>query len=302
MNTKILYIINPVSGTKKKKNIVKQIEKHINKNQFEYNIVKTQYAGHAYELAQEGIKNGTGIVVAVGGDGTVNEIGKALTGTDAIMGIIPKGSGNGLARYLKMPRKIKKAVKVINKLNYCTMDTIRINEYNYLNVAGIGFDAYIAHLFARSGKRGFQSYAKLVLKEFQKYQPQNYQLTIDGKKVEANNAFMISFANSSQFGNDAHIAPGAEINDGLIDVCILKKFPDFRSLEIIFRLYSRGLIKSKYYQIYKAKTVQLNYQTDILGHVDGEPVNFGKNLNVKITPSSLKMINNRNKIRLKILK
>ncbi len=293
MNKKILFIINPISGKKKKKNIVEQIEKYIDENQFEYNIVKTQYAGHAYELAQEGIKNRTDVIVAVGGDGTVNEVGKALTGTDTIMGIIPKGSGNGLARFLKMPRKVKKAVKVINKLNYNPMDVIRVNEYNYLNVAGIGFDAHIAHLFAQSGKRGFQSYAKLVLKEFQKYQAQNYQLTIDGKKVEANNAFMISFANSSQFGNDAHIAPKAEINDGLMDVCILKKFPDFRSLEIIFRLYSRGLIKSKYYQIYKAKSVQLNYQTDILGHVDGEPVSFGKNLNIQIIPSSLKIIDNR---------
>lgn len=290
MKKKILYIINPVSGTKKRRNIEQIIKKHTDFEQFDINIAKTEYAGHAFEVAKKAVTDKINVVIAVGGDGTVNEVGRALAGTDVIMGIIPKGSGNGLARFLNMPRKIKKSVNIINRLNYETMDTIRINEFEYLNVAGIGFDAHIAHLFAKSAKRGFQSYAKLVLKEFQKYKVQNYQLKIDNRIIDAQNVFMLSFANSSQFGNDAHIAPTAKINDGLIDVCILKKFPDFRSLEIIFRLYSRGLIKSRYYTIYKAKKIELTHQNNIIGHVDGEPVNFGKNIKLEIIEGSLKMI------------
>ena len=287
---KILFIINPISGKKPKKDIEQIIHKTIDYKQFELHISKTEYAGHAYEIANRAVADNFAIIVAVGGDGTVNEIGKALINSKTIMAIIPKGSGNGLARFLKMPHKIKKAIEIINKMNYFSIDTIRINDYPFFNVAGIGFDAHIAHLFAQSEQRGFQSYAKLVLKEFQKYEDKFYRLLIDGKKIETEKTFMLSFANSSQFGNDAHIAPLAKINDGLVDVCILKKFPDFRSPEIIFKLYARGLIKSRYYQIYKAKHIELSAQENILGHVDGEPVNFGKNIKIDVLANSLKMI------------
>jgi YegS/Rv2252/BmrU family lipid kinase len=257
---------------------------------FDFDIVNTEYSGHGFELADNAVNTGYDVVVAVGGDGTVNEIGNALSGSETLMGIIPKGSGNGLARFLKISLSITKAIKTINSLNYSLMDTVSINNLFYLNVAGIGFDGHIAHLFAKNGKRGFQSYAKLVLKEFHKYVGHNYRLIIDDQKLNLENIFMLSFANSTQFGNNAHIAPMAKVNDGLIDVCILKKFPDFRSLEIIFKLYTRRLMKSKYYEIYKAKKIELYSDDYLLGHLDGEPINFGKKIQIDILPKSLKII------------
>ncbi|MCF6241254.1 MAG: diacylglycerol kinase family lipid kinase [Bacteroidales bacterium] len=296
MKKKLLYIVNPISGAHKKKSIEQIINQSTDKKLFDCEIVRTQYAGHAFELAQNAVQQNYDIVAAVGGDGTLNEIGKALSGSDTAMGIIPKGSGNGLARYLKIPLSVSKAVKIINSLHYFQIDTVRINEFFYLNVAGIGFDAHIAHLFSKSKKRGFQSYAKLVLKEFRKYEGQNYRLIIDEQKFNTENTFMLSFANSSQFGNNAHIAPMAKINDGFIDVCILKKFPDFRSPEIILKLYTRSLIKSKYYEIYKAKKIELSSDIDLLGHVDGEPVYFGKKLQIEILPKSLNVITGRHRV------
>ncbi len=290
MKKKLLYIINPVSGTNHKKDISEKINQYTDHNLFDFELIETQYPNHAYKLAQNAVSADYDVVVAVGGDGTLNEIGKALAGSKTIMGIIPKGSGNGLARFLKIPLITKKAVKIINSLNYCTMDTVKLNEYFYLNVAGIGFDAHIAHLFAKSKTRGFKSYAKLVLNEFRNYQGKNYQLKIDNIELKLNNVFMLSFANSSQFGNNAHIAPLAEINDGFIDVCVLKKFPDFRSLDIIFKLYSRRLIKSRYYEIHKAKNVEIFSDYDLLGHVDGEPLHFGNKLLIELVPKSLKVI------------
>ncbi len=291
MKKKLLYIINPISGTPRKNNIFEIISQYTDTDLFDFEIIKTQRAGHAFNLAQNAVSANYDVVVAVGGDGTLNEVGKALVGSNTLMGIIPKGSGNGLARFLKTPFITKKAVKIINSLNYRLMDTVKINECFYLNVAGIGFDAHIAHLFSKSERRGFKIYAKLVLQEFRKYQGQNYQLKIDGRELKLNNVFMLSFANSSQFGNNAHIAPLAEIDDGLIDLCILKKFPDFRSPDIIFKLYSRRLIKSKFYKIHKAKKVELFANSDLLGHVDGEPLNFGNKLLIEVVPKSLKVIN-----------
>ncbi len=295
MKKKLLYIINPISGTPRKNNIFEIISQYTDTDLFDFEIIKTQRAGHAFNLAQNAVSANYDVVVAVGGDGTLNEVGKALVGSNTLMGIIPKGSGNGLARFLKIPLITKKAVKIINSLNYRLMDTVKINECFYLNVAGIGFDAHIAHLFSKSERRGFKIYAKLVLQEFRKYQGQNYQLKIDGRELKLNNVFMLSFANSSQFGNNAHIAPLAEIDDGLIDLCILKKFPDFRSLDIIFKLYSRHLIKSKYYEIHKAKKVEIFSDYDLLGHVDGEPLHFGNKLLIEVVPKSLKVINSISK-------
>ncbi len=290
MKKKLLYIINPISGINKKRNIYKIIDQYTDSKLFDFDIVNTEYSGHGFELANNAVGSGYDVVVAVGGDGTVNEIGNALNKTNTLMGIIPKGSGNGLARFLKIPLSVTKAVETINSLNNCLIDTVSINDLFYLNVAGIGFDGHIAHLFAKIGKRGFRSYAKLVLKEFRKYEGHNYQLIIDDKKLNMQNIFMLSFANSTQFGNNAYIAPMAKVNDGLIDVCVLKKFPDFRSLEIIFKLYTRRLMKSKYYEIYKAKKIELYSDDDLLGHLDGEPINFGKKIQIEVLPKSLKII------------
>ncbi len=292
MKKKILYIINPVSGTKNNINIENIIDNETDNNQFELSIKHTEYPGHGRELAKLAVESKFDVVVAVGGDGTVNEISSALINTDTIFGIVPKGSGNGLARFLKIPINKSKAVQLINQLNVFKMDSIRLNDFHYVNMAGIGFDAHIAHLFANYGKRGFKSYVELIFKEFKKFESKYYNLVVDGKTINEQ-AFLISFANSSQFGNEAHIAPLAEINDGLIDVCILNRFPKYKVIGIIYQLYTKRLLKSKYYRVYKAKQIELKSEHELKGHIDGDPVSFGKKLNIKILPQSLNVITGR---------
>jgi diacylglycerol kinase (ATP) len=286
---KILFIINPISGNNKRENKQQLIEDIIDAKHFDVNFKYTEYSKHATEIAKQAVNQGVDIVVAVGGDGTVNEVSKALIGSETNFAIVPSGSGNGLGRFLKIPLKTKKAVEVINSGKSFKMDAIKINEEYFVNMAGVGFDAHISHLFSTYGKRGFRSYLKLILKEFFTYTPGKYTLKINGQQI-TKQAFVISFANSSQFGNNAHIAPLAEINDGLIDVCILKRFPAWKSLYITLLLYSKKLTKSKYYKIIKAREVEIINDKNLPAHIDGDPIAFDSNVKISIIPESLNVI------------
>ncbi|MCK6649852.1 MAG: YegS/Rv2252/BmrU family lipid kinase, partial [Bacteroidia bacterium] len=219
MNTKkkICFIVNPVSGIGRQKVIEKLIDQLLDRTLFEYEIQYTKAAKHATELAKDAALRNFDIVVAVGGDGSVNETAKGLIGTKTAMAIIPAGSGNGLARHLKIPIDIKKAMEVINMGVISTVDSIRFNDETFVNVAGIGFDAHIGWEFAKFGKRGFSSYLKVIMREFPKYKARKYELEIDGKTIYPE-AFLISFANGSQWGNNAYIAPTADISDGIMDI------------------------------------------------------------------------------------
>ena len=286
---KILFIINPISGNNKRKNVQQLIENSIDQQKFDVEFKLTEYSKHATEIAKQAVKEDIEIVVAVGGDGTVNEVSKALINTNTSFAIVPSGSGNGLGRFLKIPLNSQKAIELINKGKHFKMDTIKINEDFFVNMAGIGFDAHISHLFASYGKRGFRSYLKLILREFFTYKTENYKLKIDRKIFEIK-AFVISFANSSQFGNNAHIAPLAEINDGLIDICILRKFPSWKSLFITMLLYSKKLTKSKYYQIKKVKELEIINNNQLNAHIDGDPITFNSNIKISMVPESLNII------------
>nr|ALS90992.1 TIGR00147: lipid kinase, YegS/Rv2252/BmrU [uncultured bacterium] len=168
-----MFIVNPISHEIKGLDIKKIIEKNLDINQFEYTILYTQYAQHASELAQEALINSADIIAAVGGDGTVNEVGSVLVNAEAVLAIIPVGSGNGLARHLGIPVGLTKAIKALNSGHPVMIDTAKINEKAFLGVAGIGFDAHIAHKFALFGKRGFFSYCQVAAKEFFLYTPQS---------------------------------------------------------------------------------------------------------------------------------
>lgn len=286
---KILFIINPISGKDEKTNIDNIISDYIDKDKFEISFVFTEYGKHASSLAKHAVKDGYDIVVAVGGDGTVNEVASSLINTDVKFGIIPSGSGNGLARFLKLPLNVKKAVEIINCSNFTQIDTIKVNNYYCVNVAGVGFDAHISNLFANYGKRGLQSYVKLIIREFFKYKEKLYKILIDNR-VGEKQAFVISFANSSQFGNDAHIAPLAEIDDGLIDICILRKFPAWKSLFMAVRLFTKSIHKSKYYQLIKTNELEIINSETLHAHIDGDPFTFNSNVKIKILAKSLNVI------------
>ncbi len=287
---KVCFIVNPLAGGKKKTGIIQNIEQNIDKDLFEYEIRLTERAGHATELSREALTRKFNIIVAVGGDGTINEVARALTGKQAILGIIPLGSGNGLARHLDIPRQVSRAVRLINKANHILIDTAEVNGHPFISIAGVGFDALVAKEFADNKKRGFITYFNIIRNRFINYKPKKYTLIFDEGIRISNRAFFISFANSNQFGYNTTIAPNARLNDGLLDVCIVKK-PKLPELPVVINLLllkridlapGVTIIQSKGLTVKRKKARPVN--------IDGEAVTMGKKLRVEINPLSLKVI------------
>jgi len=286
---KILFIVNPISGLGKQKRIEKWIDEGLDKSKFNSSIVHTTHAGHATELSKKAVEEGVDIIVAVGGDGTVNEVGQTLIGSSTALGIIPTGSGNGLARHLKIPFNFKKAIEVINNGNVRKIDTATVNDKVFLSVAGIGYDAFVARKFSKAPKRGFVSYFRIVSSEYSTYKPKKYELEIDGKKI-TRRALAVTFANSSQFGNNTSIDPKAKIDDGFIDVCIVRRIPLLLVPFYVPFLFTKTFHKTHYIEIIKAKEVKIQRKKGKNIHFDGEPFKMGKKLEMKINPLSMNII------------
>lgn len=285
---KICFIINPISGVGRQKVIEKLIDEHLDRSLFEYEINYTKAAQHASELAKNAALRNIDIVAAVGGDGSVNETAKGLINSASAMAIIPAGSGNGLARHLNIPLNMKKAMQVINTGKIMPIDSMQMNDEIFVNVAGIGFDAHIGWEFAKFGKRGFSSYIKVIMREFPRYKAQDFKLTIDGS-TRIKKAYLISFANGSQWGNNAYIAPAADISDGQMDIAILKDFGFMNALAIGYRLFKKTLDRSPHLEVIKTKEVIVK-QSGTIAHIDGEPIEIGNELRIKVNPLSLKVV------------
>ncbi len=290
MKRKILFVINPISGGKTKYNFPEKIDKYLDKSKFDSECVFTEYHGHGSLLAAEALRNGVDILVAVGGDGTINEVATQVEGTNKLMGIIPFGSGNGLARSLGIPLGDVQAIKRINKLHVSKIDSGTFNGKKFFNMAGIGFDAQISARFAENVKRGLSSYVKIAFSEVSNYRSQHYHLSIDGKEYKRQ-AFMISVANSSQYGNNAHISPFASLSDGMLDICILKPFPLYMFPALVFRMFRKNTHKSNYLEIIQGNKISIIRDCVAAVHLDGEPIEMGTELSIGINPHSLNILN-----------
>lgn len=287
MKRKILFIINPISGATNKNNIVERINKLVDTSIYK-EIIYTKAAKHAIELANEN-KSKFDTIVAVGGDGSINEIFRGLVNTNCKLGIIPLGSGNGLARHLNIPLKINKAIELINNGRYKLIDTVEINNEKFVNIAGLGFDAHIAHLFDKYGKRGFLSYAKLTIRELIKYQPIKASINYDNKSINIVK-FLIVFANSSQFGNNFYIAPKAFIDDGKLNIVLVDKPAFLESIPFVARAFTKRINSSKRVNTFTTDKITIKCNENIKVHLDGEPYSFGKQIDVKINSKSLRVI------------
>jgi YegS/Rv2252/BmrU family lipid kinase len=285
----ILFIINPISGGKQKKNIPGLIDAHLDKTKFNPNFSFTEYVGHAAEIAAEAANKNFDVVVAVGGDGTINEIASVVMKYNKVLGIIPFGSGNGLARFLKIPMNTTRAIGVINGMSIRQMDTATFNDKSYFNMAGMGFDAHISSIFAGRKERGLSGYVKLGLKEMLTYKPETYRIQVDGRDY-VRTAFVVSIANSSQYGNNTFISPEASVTDGLLDVCIVKSFPLYR-LPLLAYAMLRGIThRSEMVEIIRGKDIHISRSHDAAIHIDGEPFIMGKEIAISIVPLSLNII------------
>lgn len=286
---RIRFIINPISGSGKNRKLEPLLKEHIDKRMFESEICFTETGGHAIELAKEAVTLGYDIVAAVGGDGSVNEVARSLVHTPTALAIIPTGSGNGMARHLGISMNCVKAIRIINNGLVQEIDTITVNEHFCIGTIGVSFDAHIAHLFSKAPKRGYSTYIKLVLTEFARFPAKKFSILVDGKIYEED-CFLLTFSNSSQFGNNFVIAPFASVRDGFLDISTMKKFPAYIAPAMIYRMITNSLKDSKYYHGFQGKKVVVKNNAVLEGHIDGEPVIFNNDLEIKIIPLSLKVI------------
>lgn len=288
---KITFILNPISGTVSKAGIPDLIEERLDKDRFDYCIAETSYAGHATELAKEAAKDGVDIVVAVGGDGTVNEVGRALTQTDTTMGILPCGSGNGLARHLNLPMNLKKCIDILNYCDIKKLDYGIINEHPFFCTCGMGFDAFISMKFAEAGKRGPITYMQKVLEEGLRYEPETYVIE-DEDGTHSYKAFLVSVANASQYGNNAYIAPQASMSDGLLDVIIMEPFDLIDAPQVAIELFNKTLDKNLKIKTFRSKHIHIHRKREGIIHYDGDPITSSADVDISIVPKGINIIVN----------
>lgn len=291
---KVLFIVNKFAGTGYQPELEGRIIDACQQQDIECTIQYTQHRGHATELAQEGIRFGFTQIVAVGGDGTVNEVAKGLIHSSAVMGIIPRGSGNGLARHLGIPINIPLALNALFHSKAISMDTFTVNDHVSLNVSGIGFDGHIAGLFGQNKKRGLAGYVKLTIQEFIRFTNFSMTLVADGVSY-SRTAFIVAIGNSSQYGNNARITPKASVCDQILDITLVKKIPPYR-LDFIYNLFTGRIRNSRYCETLTAKNISIALQSPVAYHVDGEPTGTTDLLTIKIIPASLKILTPANRV------
>lgn len=292
MKTKIAFIINPFSGTGKKEAIPILIQQGLDSKIFDPEIVFTEYAGHGTELAKAFVDRGFQTVVAVGGDGTVNEVGRSLVHTKASLGFIPIGSGNGLARHLGIPMNIKKAIKQLNHSEPILMDYGIVNDHPFFCTCGTGFDAYVSTEFAKGNKRGVMSYIEKMITGYFTYKSQNYHLLGEGIDLNTK-AFVITFANASQWGNNAYIAPQASVQDGKIDISIMSSFPIIAIPTLALQLFAKTIDKDLFMTTLRSVEITLTREESGPFHYDGEPYEEGKEIYIKTIHDGLKVLVNK---------
>ncbi len=287
--TSVLFIVNPISGTKSKAYIVRMIPQYLDASRFEYEVRYTERAGHAREIAAEAAQRGVDVVVAVGGDGTVNEVASSLVHTQTALGIIPCGSGNGLARHLHIPMSVKGSLSVLAENQIHIMDYGRINGKPFFCTCGVGFDAYVSDKFAKSGRRGLLSYMKNTVQVGIHYQPETYVVEVDGVE-QTYKAFLIACANASQYGNNAYIAPHASMNDGLLDVTVMEPFNLLVAPRVAFQMFRGNLDTNKHIHSFQCRELVIKRERPGAIHFDGDPCDADANVHVELIASGIKMV------------
>lgn len=290
MKRKIRFILNPHSGLGRHRRVESAVEKHLDRTMFDYEIVHTQHAQHATAIAAEAVEMGFHVVAVAGGDGSVNEVAKALYRTDTIMAVIPTGSGNGLARHLHIPLRVSKAVQLINHFEVSEIDVGFVDKHLFVSVAGMGFDAEIAEKYSHANIRGFMTYFGMIAGAFPAYKPKKYRLRFQDKELNEK-AFIISFSNSNQYGYNTSFAPDASLTDGLLDISVIKKPPLLKTPLLAHLLYFQRIDETPYVQVYRTDQVEVKKKKRVLLNIDGEPVEINKKkLFIRTEKQALKII------------
>ena len=284
----IAFIVNPISGTKSKSRLAKLIRESLDLQQFAPTVVVTEYAGHATQLAQQFALQDYYAVVAVGGDGTINEVASGLIGSQTALGIVPNGSGNGFARHLDISTRMNRAVEMLNNSEPILVDYGMVNDKPFFSTCGVGFDAVVAANFSDT-ERGLKGYMQTILKDLFQYKPERYH--IEGEGIDlTTTAFLVNFANASQWGYDAYIAPKASVQDGWLDIAVVSEFPMVIAAGLALRLFTKTIDEMVHMNMLRAKELTLTREEEGIMQIDGTPVMMPATLHVKIVEDGLKVL------------
>ena len=285
----IVFIINPFSGTSKKKNFQKTVEEKLDLSKYRPSFKYTEYPGHGTEISREAVEQKKDIVVAVGGDGTINEIARPLIHSHTTLAIIPAGSGNGFSRHLNIPMNVGRAIEIINAEEVWNIDTCTVNGTFYINVAGLGFDAKIAYLTKNNNQRGFFPYFQATMQESFSYDLADLVIKADDQVVTGRYIAAI-VANASRYGYQFTVAPKAKITDGIVDVILIKEAPVYRYFISAYRFLNKTIHKSRLVDTIQAREVSIKSKRPTYMHIDGEVQEPGTEFNFQIQPASLRVI------------
>lgn len=288
MPRKILFIVNPNAGKKTSDAVIRIIRKEFPENIY-YQIAVWKSKAHFDEIASLLKSEGYTDAVAVGGDGTVNRVAAELIGSQIRLGILPVGSGNGLARSLGISMDLEDCIRQIVAGKEATIDCGVVNGQAFFCTSGVGFDAHIAWLFAQSHSRGLSTYIRMTVTQLLRYRPQEYLLKLDGQDLRKK-AFLITVANAGQYGNDFYIAPQARLNDGLFHVALLKPFSIFQWPLIFLRILFKAAHTSSFIETYTASSIDILRNAEGSVHFDGEPITLGASLHYNLKPGALRVI------------
>ncbi|QQS28977.1 MAG: diacylglycerol kinase family lipid kinase [Sphingobacteriales bacterium] len=286
---RVLFIVNPIAGISKKIRIPELIGAHIDTGLYDYRIAYTQFAGHAVFLAQEAVADGFDMVVAVGGDGSVNEVGSQLVNTSVALGIIPLGSGNGLATKLKIPLQQIEAIKLLNKGQISAIDVGLINQRCFFSCAGIGYSANVAARFAGRRNRGVVGYALTIASGLPAYHPTNCRLVCNDTTYSPS-AFDITFNNSGQFGYGLGLTPSSKLNDGLLELTVVRTFPLYLILWVVFLFLIGRLHKSRLFQAIETNHAFIKCPHAVQAQIDGDPAMIDQNFEITVQKQALQVM------------
>jgi YegS/Rv2252/BmrU family lipid kinase len=290
MKKQMFVIINPVSGTKSKTGLPEKLSSRLDAEKYDLHFLHTQYQGHATELAQQAVEQKADYVIAAGGDGTINETARALTHTGVVFGILPYGSGNGLARDLGISAAVNKAIEVIAADNIVDIDYGKVNGIPFFCTCGMGFDAVIGEMATKQQSRGFLMYVKNVLSALWRYDCQNYKIWVSGEKIFDGRAFILTCANSNQYGNHAYIAPLADLRDGLMNIEILKPLHLIQMPWAALRSFMRSIHRHKRMQEILTTRATIERSGGGFIHIDGNAQEATRKVDVEIIRHGLRVL------------
>lgn len=289
MKKKIAFIINPMAGVRTKSFIPQHIHDELNRDLFDPTVAFTDYRGHGSLLARDFAAKGFDSVVAVGGDGTINEVARGLVQTSVSLGILPIGSGNGLARHLEIPMNIRKAIQMLNFSEEISIDYGLVNQRPFFCTCGTGFDAYIAAEFAKGHRRGIVAYLEKIVKGYFAYHSENYRIV--GKNIDfTTKTFLMTVANASQWGNNVYIAPKASVQDGRLDVSIMSNFPIIALPTLALQLFTKTISNDLFINTFRMSEITVFRPAPGPFHYDGEPYEEGKEINIRVVLGGLKVL------------